>query len=37
MGVELVGARAALTGGFILMEKMVDSQPSPQVTGHDNI
>ena len=36
-GVELVGAGAALTGGSILMEKMVESPPSPQVTGHDNI
>ena len=36
-GVELVGAGAALTRGSILMEKMVDSQPSPKVTGHDNI
>ena len=36
-GVELVGAGAALTGGSILMEKMVESPPSPQDTGHDNI
>ena len=36
-GVELVGAGAALTGGSILMEKMVESPPSPQVTGHENI
>ena len=36
-GVELVGAGAALTGGSILMEKMVESLPSPQVSGHDNI
>ena len=36
-GFELVGAGAALTGGSILMEKMVESSPSPQVTGHDNI
>ena len=36
-GVELVGAGAVLTGGSILMEKMVESPPSPQVTGHDNI
>ena len=36
-GVELVGAGAALTGGSILMEKMVESSPSPQVTGHDNV
>ena len=36
-GVELVGAGAGLTGGSILMEKMVDSQPSPQVTSHDNV
>ena len=36
-GMELVGAGAALTGGSILMEKMVDSEPSPQLSGHDNI
>ena len=36
-GVELVGAGAALTGGSILMEKVVESPPSPQFTGHDNI
>ena len=36
-GVELVGAGAALTGGSILMEKMVESPPSPQVTRHDNV
>ena len=36
-GVELVGAGAALTGGSILMEKMIESPPGPQVTGHDNI
>ena len=36
-GTELVGAGAALTGGSILMEKMVDSEHSPQLSGHDNI
>ena len=36
-GVELVGTGAVLTGGSILMEMMVESPPSPQVTGHDNI
>ena len=36
-GVELVGSGAALTGGSILMEKMVESPPGPQFTGHDNI
>ena len=36
-GIELVGAGAALTGGSILMEKMIESPPGPQVTGHDNI
>ena len=36
-GMELVGAGPALTGGSILMEKMVDSEPSPQLSGHDNI
>ena len=35
--IELVGAGAALTGGSIMMEKMVESPPSPQVTGHDNV
>ena len=28
-GPELVGAGSALTGGSILMEKIVDSEPSP--------
>ena len=37
VGMELVGAGAALTGGSILMEKMVDSEPSPQLSGHNNI
>ena len=37
VGMELVGAGAALTGGSILMEKMVDLEPSPQLSGHDNI
>ena len=36
-GVELVRAGAALTGDSILMEKMVESPPGPQVTGHDNV
>ena len=36
-GAELVAAGAALTGGSILMEKMVDSDPSPQLSGHDNV
>ena len=36
-GVELVEAGAALTGGSILMAKMVESPRSPQVTGHDNV
>ena len=36
-GVELVGAGAALTGGSILMENMVESPPGPQVTGYDNV
>ena len=36
-GVELVGAGAALTGGSILMEKMIESPPCPQVARHDNI
>ena len=36
-GMELVGAGAALTRGSILMEKMVDSEPSPQLSGHDNV
>ena len=30
-------AGAALTGGSILMEKMVDSDPKPQLSGHDNV
>ena len=34
---KLVGAGTALTRGSILMEKMVDSEPSPQLSGHDNI
>ena len=36
-GIQLVGAGTILTGGSILMEKMVDSEPSPQLSGHDNI
>ena len=36
-GAELVAASTALTGGSILMEKMVDSDPSPQLSGHDNV
>ena len=36
-GMELVGAGAALTGGSILMEKIVDSEPSRQLSGHDNV
>ena len=36
-GMELVEAGGALTGGSILMEKMVDSEPSPQLRGHNNI
>ena len=36
-GVEVVGAGAALTGGSILVEKMIESPPGPQGTGHDNI
>ena len=36
-GMELVRAGTALTGGSILMEKMVDLEPSPQLSGHDNI
>ena len=36
-GAELVAAGAALTGGSILMKKMVDLQPSPQLNGHDNV
>ena len=36
-GAKLVGAGAALTGGSILMERMVDSEPSPQLSGHDNV
>ena len=36
-GAELVGAGAALTGGSILMEKMDDSDPSPQLSGHNNV
>ena len=36
-GAELVAAGAALTGGSILMEKMVDSDPKPQLSGHDNV
>ena len=36
-GAELVGASAALTGGSILMERMVDSEPEPQLSGHDNV
>ena len=35
--VELVRAGTALTGGSILMEKMVESPPSSQVTEYDNI
>ena len=35
-GAELVAAGTALTGGSILMEKMVESDPSPQLSGHDN-
>ena len=34
---ELVGAGAALTGGIILMEKMVYSDPSLQLSGHDSV
>ena len=33
-GVELVGAGAELTGGSILMEKMIESPPGTQVAGH---
>ena len=36
-GAELVGAGAALTGGSILMERMVDSEPEPQLSGHNNV
>ena len=36
-GAELVAAGTALTGGSILMEKIVDSGPSPQLSGHDNV
>ena len=36
-GAKLVGAGAALTGGSILMERIVDSEPSPQLSGHDNV
>ena len=36
-GAELVAAGTALTGGSILMEKMVESDPSPQLSGHDNV
>ena len=36
-GAKLVAACAALTGGSILMEKMVDSDPTPQLNGHDNV
>ena len=32
-----VAAGAALTGGSILMEKMADSEPSLQLSGHDNV
>ena len=35
--IELVGAGAALAGGSIMMEKMVETPSSPQVTGHDNV
>ena len=30
-------AGTALTGGSILMEKMVDSDPKPKLCGHDNV
>ena len=36
-GMELVGAGTALTGGSILMEKMGALEPSPQLSGHDNV
>ena len=34
--VELVGAGAVLTGGSILMEKMIESK-TPKIQGHDNV
>ena len=36
-GAELVAAGTALTGGSILMEKMMDSDPKPQLSGHNNV
>ena len=36
-GTELVAAGTALTGGSILMEKMAESDPSPQLSGQDNV
>ena len=36
-GAELVDAGAALTGGSILMKKMMESDLSHQLSSHDNV